>query len=146
MNQLPIIDIAPLYSDDQAAWQAIAQHIDQACREWGFFYIKGHPISAERIEQVVGAAQQFFALPQAEKLKIDITQTRHHRGYGAIATEQLDPNLPSDLKETFDMGFHLPADHPDVVAEKPLRGPNRHPEMPGWQAQIGRASCRERVF
>ncbi|MDU8361090.1 2-oxoglutarate and iron-dependent oxygenase domain-containing protein [Pseudomonas syringae group sp. J309-1] len=134
MNQLPIIDIAPLYSDDQIAWQDIARQIDQACREWGFFYIKGHPISAERLEQVVGTAQQFFALPQAEKLKIDITQSRHHRGYGAIATEQLDPNIPSDLKETFDMGFHLPADHPEVVAGKPLRGPNRHPDMPGWEA------------
>jgi len=134
VNQLPIIDIAPLYGNDQQAWQSVAAQIDLACREWGFFYIKGHPISAERIEQVVGSAQQFFALPQAEKLKIDITQTRHHRGYGAIATEQLDPNLPSDLKETFDMGFHLPADHPDVLAEKPLRGPNRHPDIPGWQA------------
>lgn len=134
MSQLPIIDIAPLYSADQQAWQSVAAQIDRACREWGFFYIKGHPISAKRIEQVVDSAQQFFALPPAEKLKIDITQSRHHRGYGAIATEQLDPNLPSDLKETFDMGFHLPADHPDVIAEKPLRGPNRHPEMPGWQA------------
>jgi isopenicillin N synthase-like dioxygenase len=32
------------------------------------------------------------------------------------------------------MGLHLPADHPDVLAEKPLRGPNRHPSLPGWQA------------
>jgi isopenicillin N synthase-like dioxygenase len=133
VNQLPIIDIAPLYSDDEHAWQGVATQIDQACREWGFFYIKGHPISAERIEQVVSSAQRFFALPQAEKLRIDITQSRHHRGYGAIATEQLDPNLPSDLKETFDMGLHLPANHPEVLAEKPLRGPNRHPDMPGWE-------------
>lgn len=73
-----------------------------------------------------------------EKLKIDITQSRHHRGYGAIATEQLDPDLPSDLKETFDMGLHLPADHPDVLAGKPLRGPNRHPDLPGWQSLMER--------
>jgi isopenicillin N synthase-like dioxygenase len=66
--------------------------------------------------------QRFFAQPAAEKLKIDITQTRHHRGYGAIATEQLDPSKPSDLKETFDMGLHLPADHPEVLAEKPCAG------------------------
>ena len=112
MNQLPIIDIAPLYSDDQTAWQSVATQIDHACREWGFFYIKGHPISAARIDAVLDHAQRFFALPAAEKLKIDITQTRHHRGYGAIATEQLDPSKPSDLKETFDMGLHLPADHP----------------------------------
>ena len=117
MNTLPIIDIAPLYSADPTAWPAVAERIDNACREWGFFYITGHPISPARIDELLNAAKTFFALPAAEKLKIDITQTTHHRGYGAIATEQLDPSKPSDLKETFDMGFH----------------------------KIGRASCRERV-
>jgi isopenicillin N synthase-like dioxygenase len=134
MNPLPVIDISPLYANDDQAWHAVARQIDAACREWGFFYIKGHPISAERIDQVIGSAQRFFAQPLSEKLKIDITQSQHHRGYGAIATEQLDPDLPSDLKETFDMGLHLPADHPDVLAGKPLRGPNRHPDLPGWQS------------
>ncbi|MET3457505.1 2-oxoglutarate and iron-dependent oxygenase domain-containing protein [Pseudomonas kilonensis] len=133
MNSLPIIDISPLYGDEPDAWQAVAGHIDRACRQWGFFYIKGHPISPARIAEVLGNAQRFFALPVEEKLKIDITQTRHHRGYGAVATEQLDPTKPSDLKETFDMGLHLPADHPEVLAEKPLRGPNRHPDLNGWE-------------
>ncbi|PMZ29972.1 2OG-Fe(II) oxygenase, partial [Pseudomonas sp. GW247-3R2A] len=76
------------YSEDQHAWKSVAEKIDRACRDWGFFYIKGHPISASRIHAVLDHAQRFFALPTAEKLKIDITQTRHHRGYGAIATEQ----------------------------------------------------------
>ncbi|MFJ4145573.1 2-oxoglutarate and iron-dependent oxygenase domain-containing protein [Pseudomonas sp. NPDC089734] len=134
MNRLPIIDISPLYTPDEPAWQTVATQIDQACREWGFFYIKGHPITAQRIEQVLNTGKAFFAWPQADKLKIDITQSAHHRGYGAIATEQLDPSLPSDLKETFDMGLHLDASHPDVLAGKPLRGPNRHPDMPGWEA------------
>lgn len=133
MNRLPVIDISPLYQDGAAGWHTVAQHIDQACREWGFFYIKGHPISPERIEQLLNIAKTFFALPDEEKLRIDITQTRHHRGYGAVATEQLDPARPSDLKETFDMGLHLPEDHLHVMAEKPLRGPNRHPDLPGWQ-------------
>jgi len=134
MNSLPIIDISPLYTEDANAWQSVAEQIDSACRQWGFFYIKGHPISPARIAEVLDNAQRFFALPVEEKLKIDITQTRHHRGYGAVATEQLDPTKPSDLKETFDMGLHLPADHPEVLAEKPLRGPNRHPDLSGWEA------------
>ena len=134
MHSLPLIDIAPLYSNDASAWPAVAEQIDRACRDWGFFYIVGHPIGAERIDALLGAAKRFFALPADDKLKIDITQTAHHRGYGAIATEQLDPSKPSDLKETFDMGFHMPVDHPDVVAGKPLRGPNRHPDLPGWAA------------
>ncbi len=132
MNALPIIDIAPLYSNDANCWPAVAEQIDRACRDWGFFYIVGHPIGAERIDALLSAAKTFFAQPAEAKLRIDITQTAHHRGYGAIATEQLDPSKPSDLKETFDMGFHMPADHPEVLAGKPLRGPNRHPDMPGW--------------
>ncbi len=136
MNSLPIIDIAPLYSDDASAWPAVAEAIDRACRDRGFFYIVGHPIGGARIDALLSAAKTFFARPAEEKLRIDITQTAHHRGYGAIATEQLDPNQPSDLKETFDMGFHMPADHPEVLAGKPLRGPNRHPDLPGWAALL----------
>ncbi|TLX53248.1 2OG-Fe(II) oxygenase [Stutzerimonas nosocomialis] len=134
MNQLPIIDIAPLYRADPGGHLDVARQIDHACREWGFFYITGHPISAERLATLTDYARRFFAQSADEKLRIDITRSRHHRGYGAIATEQLDPSRPSDLKETFDMGFHMPADHPDVLAGKPLRGPNRHPDMDGWQA------------
>lgn len=134
MNTLPLIDIAPLYGTDSAAWRDVATQIDAACRDWGFFYITGHGIPPERIDALLAAAKAFFALPEAEKLKIDITRTAHHRGYGAIATEQLDPTQPSDLKETFDMGFHMAADHPEVLAGKPLRGPNRHPDLPGWVA------------
>ena len=134
MNALPIIDISPLYRNNEAGHLVVAEQIDRACRDWGFFYIKGHPISAERITELTAHAKRFFALPTEQKLEIDITKSQHHRGYGAVATEQLDPNQPCDLKETFDMGFHMPADHPDVVAGKPLRGPNRHPaRLETWQ-------------
>lgn len=133
MQHLPVIDIAPLYGNDADAWHEVAGQIDQACRTWGFFYIEGHPISAERLEALAEHAKHFFALSREEKLQIDITRSQHHRGYGSIATEQLDPTLPADLKETFDMGFHMPEDHPDVLSGKPLRGPNRHPrQLEGW--------------
>lgn len=39
MDQLPVIDIAPLYGTDLEAWQDVARQIDSACRQWGFFYI-----------------------------------------------------------------------------------------------------------
>ncbi|WP_371358926.1 2-oxoglutarate and iron-dependent oxygenase domain-containing protein, partial [Salmonella sp. E393-2] len=41
LDRLPIIDIAPLYGADRGAWNDVARRIDQACREWGFFYIAG---------------------------------------------------------------------------------------------------------
>jgi isopenicillin N synthase-like dioxygenase len=136
MNHLPIIDITPLYSSNQSAWQEVARQIDVACQQWGFFYIQGHPLPPSRFEALMDAAQTFFGLPLDEKLKIDITKSRNHRGYGAIATEQLDPDCPSDLKETFDMALHLSESHPDVLAGKAFYGPNQHPDLPGWETLL----------
>ena len=34
---VPIIDIAPCYDGSQANKQAVAQQIDEACRDIGFF-------------------------------------------------------------------------------------------------------------
>ncbi|RBH41361.1 2OG-Fe(II) oxygenase, partial [Pseudomonas sp. MWU13-2860] len=83
--------------------------IDHACTEWSFFYIKGRQMTAQGIDSLSDDGERFFARPAKETLQIDITPTRHQRGYGAIATEQLDRSKPSDLKETFDMGLHVPA-------------------------------------
>jgi isopenicillin N synthase-like dioxygenase len=99
----------------------------------GLFYIKGHPISAARIDAVLDSAS-VSSLNLPPKSSRSTSPRPATIADGAIATEQLDPSKPSDLKETFDMGLHLPADHPEVLAEKPLRGPNRHPSVPGWEA------------
>lgn len=138
MNQsyIPIIDISPLYSSHAKDWQEVADAIDQACRESGFFYVVGHSITQARIRELSDLYQRFFALPVDQKLKIDITKTTHHRGYGHFGTEQLDPSKPGDFKETFDMGRNLAADHPDVMANKPLHGTNQYPDMAGFEQLV----------
>lgn len=138
MSALPIIDISPLFSKDVEAMRAVAKQLDEACCQWGFFYIVGHGIPTSRIEELTVMANRLWALPKEEKLKIDITQSKHHRGYGGLAAEQLDPSKPLDYKETFDMGFHLDEDHPSVAAGRPLRGPNQHPEIDGWRELLER--------
>lgn len=135
-SYIPIINISPLYSEDQQSWQQVAAEIDRACRDSGFFYITGHGISAARIAALQAMYQQFFSQDLAKKLEIDITKTRHHRGYGAIGTEQLDPQRPADFKETFDMGRHLRADHPDVLAQKALHGTNQYPDIAGFRELV----------
>ena len=42
MKKLPVIDIAPLYDVNHPDYADICNQIDQACREWGFFYISGY--------------------------------------------------------------------------------------------------------
>lgn len=136
MHALPVIDISPLYRDDPVARAAVVAGIDAACRHAGFFYISGHPMTPEKLDPVLGAMKAFFARPLKDKLAIDITCSAHHRGYGTVAAEQLDPGKPGDFKETFDMGFDMQPNHPDVINGKPLRGPNQYPDLPGWAALI----------
>ncbi|NQZ31133.1 MAG: 2OG-Fe(II) oxygenase [Oceanospirillaceae bacterium] len=135
-SYLPVIDISPLYSKNPDHWQSVALDIDSACQKSGFFYVTGHGITPERITQLAAMYQKFFAQPLDQKLQIDITKTRHHRGYGAIGTEQLDPKRPGDFKETFDMGRNLAPDHPHVLAEKPLHGTNQYPELVGFKELV----------
>ncbi|MBN0989085.1 isopenicillin N synthase family dioxygenase [Amphritea pacifica] len=136
---IPLINIASLYSDDEAAKLQIARAIDSACRESGFFYIQGHPISKARINEMRELSKAFFALPEAEKVKIDITRSANHRGYGRMKAEQLDPERPGDIKETFDMGLNLAPDHPLIGPDRPLYGPNQYPQLPaGFQQKMER--------
>ncbi|WP_221796761.1 isopenicillin N synthase family dioxygenase [Oceanobacter mangrovi] len=128
---IPLIDISPLYNNDSATQQsaklAVANAIDGACQQSGFFYITGHPIPAERMAEMRQLAEQFFALPMEEKLSINIKNSANHRGYGEVSAEQLDPSKPGDCKESFDMGLNLPADHALIGPQRPLYGPNQYP-------------------
>ncbi len=124
---IPLINIASLYSGTEAEQLSVAKAIDTACKESGFFYIQGHPISQARISEMRALSEAFFALSEAEKLAIDITRSNNHRGYGRMMAEQLDPEHPGDIKETFDMALNLPTDHPLIGPDRPLYGPNQYP-------------------
>ncbi len=117
-TEIPIIDIADLSAGDPAARRACGRLIGEACRDVGFFYVVNHGIAQTRIDEVFAAAQRFFALPEAEKMAVALARSPFMRGYFA------------DYKEGFDMALDLPLDDPDVVARKPLHGPNQWPPRP----------------
>ena len=153
---IPLIDISPLYSDNSdplnsdplnsdtlnsdallSGKQQVARAIDSACQHSGFFYITGHPITAERIDSMRQLAADFFSLPMDEKQQIAIPLSNNHRGYGETAAEQLDPGQPTDWKESFDMGLNLPEGHALIGPDRPLYGPNQYPARPAdFQARM----------
>ena len=137
--KFPDCNIYRLFTSFISEKLKIAKAIDTVCRESGFFYIQGHPISRERLQEMHDLSRAFFALPEAEKIKIDIALSANHRGYGKMKAEQLDPERPGDIKETFDMGLNLPPDHPLIGANRPLYGPNQYPQRPvGFQQKMER--------
>ena len=68
---LPIIDIASLMSGNNAARRtAVATQIEAACRDTGFFYIRGHGVTDDVIARLDTASRRFFALPREVKQAI----------------------------------------------------------------------------
>lgn len=101
---LPVLSFAPLRTLDRAAHQTLARQIDQACQEFGFFYLRDLPLPVSQIQAVFQQAQQFFQLPEAIKLQL-LRDPLTNCGYVPIETERLDNHRPADLKEALNIGL-----------------------------------------
>lgn len=114
LHYVPIINLAPYFSEDPDGTAAVAKAVNQACRDIGFLVITEHQIPGELIDRVSRLTRQFFDLPLAEKRKVDRPSPEMVRGYSAVAEESLSYSLeesaPGDLKESFSIG---PSDVPD---------------------------------
>ncbi len=114
LHYVPIINLAPYFSEDPDGKAAVANAVNQACRDIGFLVITEHQIPGELIDRVSRLTRQFFDLPLAEKRKVDRPSPEMVRGYSAVAEESLSYSLeesaPGDLKESFSIG---PSNVPD---------------------------------
>ncbi|TQD73714.1 hypothetical protein C1H46_040756 [Malus baccata] len=133
-KSIPIIDIAPLLakSDDPKMGQdpdvaQVVRQLDRACKEAGFFYVKGHGISKTLLKQVKNLTRKFFELPYEEKLNIKMSADSGFRGYQRIG-ENITKGVP-DMHEAIDCYKELkPGMYGDLG--KPMEGPNQWPDNP----------------
>ena len=105
----------------------MAEQIQAACRERGFFYVTGHGVPAGLLGELADASAEFFALPAADKLEIaqpwSAAARRAWRGFFPVGAEltsgQPDPEGRAGLRRA-----ELPGDDPRVLAGLPLHGRN----------------------
>lgn len=133
MANLPIIDISGLNSPSLEDRRAVGAELGRAAREVGFFYVTGHGVAPSAMANVFEASKAFFAQPRAAKLAVSIKRTDKEVGYVDLEDEQLDPAGTADHKEAFNIGLELPPDHPAIVEDRPFRGLNFWPDLPGWR-------------
>jgi len=133
-SHVPVIDIAPLVNHTAERFDAAAQ-IGRACRDCGFFYVVGHGTDESLCRQLEKLSRRFFAQSETDKMKIAMSRGgRAWRGYFPVGNE-LTSGKP-DRKEGIYFGTELPDDHPDVLARKPLHGPNLFPDLPGFREVV----------
>ncbi len=144
-NEIPVLDLGPFLAGEAGALDTIARELYRASTQVGFYYLKNHGVPEAMIEQTFAEARRFHALPTDEKLELKLDKNKI--GYLEVATSvtrhsplagQAKPNLYS----AFCLRHDLPPDHPDVLAGKLFRAPNRWPQgLPGFRDNI-MAYCR----
>jgi len=130
-ESVPVVDVSALLSGTPEQAEQTARALGRAASEVGFLYVTGHGLDPRLFEDLLAAAQDFFALPLPDKQRLHIGRSRCHRGYVPVGEEVFGSGT-RDLKEAFDLGLDLPEDDPDVLAGDPLLGPNTWPELPGF--------------
>jgi hypothetical protein len=80
-DDIPVIDIAGVFSPVLADRAKVAAQIRDACIRVGFFYAKGHGIPQDMIDKTFGWAEHFFELPIEEKMQLFINNQENYRGY-----------------------------------------------------------------
>ncbi|KAK9678514.1 hypothetical protein RND81_11G216800 [Saponaria officinalis] len=133
-TSIPIIDISALVeksddasiAEDAAMWDAVRQ-LDDACKQAGFFYVKGHGIPNSLLKEVKDITRQFFHLPLEEKLKIKLSAETGYRGYQEVG-DNVTKGVP-DMHEAIDCYREL---NHGIYGDlgKPLEGPNLWPAYP----------------
>jgi len=149
ISALPSLDLS-LLDGTPAQRQGFLDDLRHAARDVGFFYLTGHGIDSDLLNQVQDHARQFFALPDSEKAAVGMINSPHFRGYNRAASE-ITRGKP-DLREQFDLGAErevLPQDQNSPFWAR-LQGPNQWPAaLPAlkpllldWQQAMTRMSLR----
>lgn len=141
-SEIPILDVSPLYGQDEAAIRATAATLRTYLEQIGFLYVVGHPIPRADVEAVRDASKRFFALPDEQKLRLKID--RNFRGFlpfagSTIVTSSVATVSKPNQSESIFFMHEVDANDPKALAEKPLQGPNQWPEealLPGFRDTV----------
>lgn len=131
-DSIPLINIEGLLSPHLADRQVVADKVGEACRTSGFFYITNHQVPQTLIERVYRVANEFYSLPDEQKLQYDINRSGRHRGYVAIGETTADSHDQTafDLHEAYEVSLELPNTDPDYLAGNIMYGPNIWSDRP----------------
>ena len=119
---VPVIDVS-------AAWPRVVKEIATACRDWGFFQVRGHGVPEAVMTNTLSVARGFFVQPREAKRAYLRTVENPWGFYDRELTKNT-----RDKKEVFDIG-------PDATGQlssgDAFEGRTRWPEEPaGFRSTI----------
>jgi isopenicillin N synthase-like dioxygenase len=140
LTSVPVLDLSALDAD-RASAARFREQLRQVTHDVGFFYLVGHGIPQELIDEVLDVSRRFFELPDADKLAIENIHSPQFRGYTRVGEELTNGDV--DWREQLDIGEERAVVEPgDGVADYwRLEGPNLWPDaLPELEATMARWS------
>jgi isopenicillin N synthase-like dioxygenase len=126
-ESLPTIDLRR-FEGHGAERRRFLADLRKAARSVGFFYLVGHGIEHGLIQGVLKVSRRFFALPEEDKLALEMVNSPHFRGYNRAGFEHTRGK--PDWREQVDIGPErraLPFDR-EAPPWTRLQGPNQWPD------------------
>ncbi|HEX5325833.1 MAG TPA: 2-oxoglutarate and iron-dependent oxygenase domain-containing protein [Acetobacteraceae bacterium] len=139
-GSIPVIDYGPCFAGAPDALTALAGQVRHACEHVGFFYALNHGVPQPLIDRAFAASRRFHALPLELKLRLRLNE--NNIGYlpmnaSVQGASTVHKATRPNQNESFFVSHDRAADHPDVLAGKPLRGRNQWPDaMPDLRADM----------
>ena len=136
VRSLPVIDIRSFLDPEapDTLHKETARQIGLACQDYGFFYVVGHGIPINKLDQIIALARAFFALSIDEKNKIKRHDAgRPEGGDSARGYQGMGENVTQgkrDMHEAVDLYREWDSAENQNPPYETLQGPNLWPENP----------------
>lgn len=128
---IPVIDISPLATGDEASVDALAAEVGKASREWGFFVVVRHGVPDDTMARALEAQRAFFAMSPEDKAAVRRDEASPLGYYESEHTKNV-----RDWKEVFDLVPRGPSP-PAAVADGELVFENKWPQdLPGFREAL----------
>ena len=130
-EQIPNLDLAPLFAHDAAARVELERQIRDACLKTGFFYVHNSCVNDVVIQQALAMSRAFFELQDDDPVKQAVHNCHFDgmKGWGPIFGEPAyQPGTVAHV-ESFDLGQQLDKQQYQKLGVEP----NVWPDIPGFR-------------
>lgn len=109
---IPTVDLSKFVHGNEADKKQFVHDLGDAFHRVGFVAVVNHGVPKSLVDGFFNASKAYFALPEAVKRTHEIKGLAGQRGYTSFGKEHAKQSTVADLKEFFQIGQVVPADHP----------------------------------
>ena len=136
---VPTVDLSQYVNGTAEQKAAFVQDLAKAFHEVGFVAVANHGVPKTLVEGFFQASKAFFAFPTEVKQRYELSGLAGQRGYTSFGKEHAKQSQVADLKEFFQIGQEVEANHPRKTDYPDNPTVNEVPEFVELGKQLYRA-------